>query len=233
MLKLIVFPPAMGLISPSPFSMKAIALMQMSGLEYEFVPGDPRKAPKNKLPVLIEGIRTIPDSSHIQLYLEQDKQVDFDGELNAEQKAVALAFRALCEDHLYWVGVYDRWIMNADHVREEFFGDIPAPMRKIVFNKVQKDIRRNLYGQGMGRHSSDEIYAFGAADIQAITGYLEDKPFFFGDRPTSVDAIIFAFLINNLVPRTTSYPPQCQVGSYPSLVAYCERFVERFDIPQV
>ena len=233
MLKLIVFSPAMGLISPSPFSMKAIALMQMSGLEYEFVPGDPRKAPKNKLPVLIDGQRTIPDSSHIQHYLEREKQVDYDGHLTPEQRAVTLSFRALCEDHLYWVGVFDRWIMNADYVREEFFAAIPAPMRKIVFNKIQKDIRRNLYGQGLGRHTPDEIYAFGAADLKAIADYLGDKPFFFGDRPASLDAILFAFLINNLVPRSSTRPAAFSVKSCPNLVAYCERFIERFDIPQV
>ncbi len=232
MLTLIVFPPAMGLKSPSPFSMKAIALMQMSGLKYKIKAGDPRKAPKKKLPILIDGNKTIPDSTHIQAYLEKELGVDFDSWMNPEQMAIAQSFRCLCEDHLYWVGVYVRWIENADYAKAEFFGKVPPLMRNFVFNMVQKQVRTALFGQGMGRHTSKEIHAFGATDIKAITDFLGEKPFFFGDTPGSIDAVIFATLINNLVPKTP-FPPEGSVRSYPNLVAYCERFNERFDMPGV
>ena len=202
MLSLIVFPPAMGLKSPSPFSMKAIALMQMSGLKYKTKPGDPRKAPKKKLPILIDGSTQVPDSTHIQAYLEQQKSIDFDGNLNSEQLAIAQSFRALCEDRLYWVGVYFRWMENAQYTKQEFFGAVPALMRNFVFNAVQKQVRISLHGQGMGRHTSQEILAFGRADFKAISDYLGDKSYFFGDTPSSIDAVIFAALINNLVPKT-------------------------------
>lgn len=231
MLTLIVFAPAMGLKSPSPFSMKAIALMQMSGLEYKIKVGDPRKAPKKKLPVLIDGDKTIPDSTHIQAYLENEKGVDFDSWMSAEQLAIAQSFRCLCEDHLYWVLVYVRWMENADYTKAEFFGSVPPLMRNFVFNMVQKQVRNSLHGQGMGRHMPEEVHAFGASDIKAIADYLGEKPFFFGDTPGSIDAVIFAALINNQVPKIV-WPQQCSVKSYPNLEAYCARFVDRFDIPQ-
>ena len=232
MLSLIVFPPAMGLKSPSPFSMKAIALMQMSGLKYKTKPGDPRKAPKKKLPVLIDGNKTIPDSAHIQAYLETEKGIEFDTGLSAEQLAIAQSFRALCEDRLYWVGVYIRWIENADYAKQEFFGAVPALMRSFVFNMVQKQVRNSLHGQGMGRHSADDIHAFGAADTKAISDYLGDKDFFFGDTPSSIDAVIFAAITNALVPAIAS-PLKKATSSHPNLVAYHTRFIERFDMPEV
>lgn len=232
MLTLIVFAPAMGLKSPSPFSMKAIALMQMSGLAYEIKTGDPRKAPKKKLPILIDGDITIPDSAHIQAYLENEKGVDFDSWMSAEQLAIAQSFRCLCEEHLYWVLVYVRWIENAEFTREEFFGTVPPLMRKFVFNMVQKQVRNALRGQGMGRHRPEEIYGFGASDITAIADFLGGKPFFFGDTPSSIDAVIFAALVNNLVPKI-AWPSECSVKSHPNLVAYCERFISRFEIPQL
>ncbi|MCF6301707.1 MAG: glutathione S-transferase family protein [Devosiaceae bacterium] len=232
MLTLIVFPSAMGLKSPSPFSMKAIALMQMSGLAYKIKAGDSRKAPKKKLPVLIDGDKTIPDSTHIQAYLESEKGVDFDSWMSLEQLAIAQSFRCLCEDHLYWVGVYVRWVENADFTKSEFFGSLPALMRSFVFNMVQKQVLVSLQGQGMGRHTPDEIHTFGATDIKAISDYLGNKDFFFGDKPGSIDAVIFAALINNLVPKIARLP-EGSVKSHANLVAYCERFIKRFDIPQV
>lgn len=232
MITLLVFPPAMGLKSPSPFSMKAIALMQMSGLDYKIKAGDPRKAPKKKLPVLIDGDRQIPDSSHIQAYLENEKNIDFDGTLNAEQKAIAQSFRSLCEDHLYWVGVYVRWMENAEYSKQAFFGSMPKLMRNFIFNMVQKQVKQSLHGQGMGRHTSKEVHAFGATDIAAIADYLGDKDYFFGDNPTSIDAVIFAALINNIVPKV-AYSPEGSASSYANLVAYCDRFIKRFNIPQV
>lgn len=230
MLSLIVFPPAMGLKSPSPFSMKAIALMQMSGLEYKIKPGDPRKTPKKKLPVLIDGDKQIPDSAHIQAYLENEKGIEFDKDLSIEQLAIAQSFRGLCEDRLYWVGVFIRWVENADYAKQEFFGAVPSLMRGFVFNMVQKQVRASLHGQGMGRHTANEIHAFGIADTKAIADYLGDKDFFFGDAPSSIDAAIFAAITNALVPPMDS-PLKAATSSHTNLVAYHGRFIERFDMP--
>lgn len=230
MLILRVFPPAMGLKSPSPFSMKAIALLQMSGLDYKIEPGDPRKAPKKKLPVLVDGTKEIPDSTHIQAYLKHTHSFDPDAGLSREQVAIGRAFQHMLEDHLYWVGVYVRWIENPDYTKQEFFGAIPKLMRNFIFNMVHKQVRQSLYGQGMGRHTPAQVHAFGAADIKAVADYLGDKDYFFGDTPTSIDATLFASLINNLVPKITM-SEQNSVKSYPTLMVYCDRFIERFDMP--
>lgn len=200
MLTLKVFAPAMGQKSPSPFAMKAIALMQMSGLDYQIKPGDPRKGPKQKLPVLVDGQQEIPDSTHILAHLRKVHGIDLDKGLSAEQLAIGEAFRRMIEEHLYWVLVYSRWIENGDEIREGFFGSVPAIMRKFVFNMIVKKVRANLYGQGMGRHSAAEIYAFGAADLEAISEYLGDKDYFFGDQPTSIDATIFGIIDSIIVP---------------------------------
>ncbi len=45
MITLYTFGPAFGLPDPSPFCLKAMALLKMSGLEHTCTPGDVRKAP--------------------------------------------------------------------------------------------------------------------------------------------------------------------------------------------
>ncbi len=153
MLVLQIFPPALDLKSPSPFSMKAIAMMQMSGLDYELKPSDPRKTPKAKLPVLNDGEKSIPDSTHIFAHLKKAHGFDPDNALSTEQLAIAEAFRRLIEEHLYWVLVHSRWIENGDTIRRVFFAPVPALMRKFVFKMVVKQVKSSLHGQGMGRHT--------------------------------------------------------------------------------
>jgi len=48
----------------------------------------------------------------------------------------------------------------------------------------------------MGRHQTEEIFALGKQDIDALAAYLGHKPYFFGDRPTTLDASAFGLLIN-------------------------------------
>ena len=176
------------------FSLKAEVLLRMAGLEYTLEGARPDKAPKGKLPVLIDGDRIVPDSSHIQAHLETAHHADFDGSLTAAQRAEAMAYRVLLEEHLYFVQLYSLWFDEAELFRDGSFSKIPGLIRKVVFNSLQKSVKRQLHAQGIGRHSRQEIFAFGVADLSALEARLEHTTFFFGDKPTSVDATVYATL---------------------------------------
>ena len=98
-MKLITFAPAFGEIAASPFSTKALCLLEMSGLPYERENSmDPRKAPKAKLPVLEDAGQIIPDSDFIRTHLETKYSVDFDAGLSDAQKGVSRALISMVED---------------------------------------------------------------------------------------------------------------------------------------
>jgi len=190
MLKLITFAPAFGAPSASPFGVKAFCLLKMAGADFEVVAGDPRKAPKGKLPILIDGDRTIPDTEDIRTHLEQTFTVDFDAGLSAEQRATSRAVIRMCDEHLYFALVCDRWLNDANWeiVREAFFGVIPKPVRGFITKKIRQKVWRSMQAQGMGRHSVPEQLVRADKDIQAIVALLGDKPFLFGNTPTAADA---------------------------------------------
>lgn len=223
MMRLFAFAPAMGAISPSPFSVKSLALLEMSGLPYARVNGDPRRAPNGKLPVLEDDGRTIADSHLIQAHLARAHGFDPDAHLSDEDRAVSAAFRALLEDQLYWVLVYSRWIDNPGQTRDAFFAPLPAPLRPVIFGIVRRQVRAALHGQGMGRHDRDRIYRFGAEGVAALAGYLGDRPYFLGERPGTVDTALFGFLENVITPPLAT-PLKEAVCGHPALVAYHERF---------
>jgi glutathione S-transferase len=152
-----------------------------------------------------------------------------DGALSEGERIVAHALRRLFEESLYWVALHTRWIEESIYLetRKQFFADVPPVMRELIAARVRKQIRRDLVGQGMGRHSRDEIYLIGKADLNAVSRWLGDKPFMMGATPTSLDTIAYAFLANILVPPLES-PLKDHGLSLPNLPAYCERMNTRY-----
>ncbi len=225
MLKIFVFGPGFGEISASPFSSKALCLLQMSGQKYQVVhSGDPRKTPKNKLPVLEHNGKTIPDSDQIRDYLENTFGVDFDAGLTPEQRGISRAIIRMTEEHIYFGLMCTRWVdtENWPTTREELFGKIPKLMRNFITGKIRKQVIAIAHGQGMGRHSPEERADRINKDIAAIEVILGDKPFLFGDRPSAADASVVPMLRELLsFPKPTLLKDL--VTKRPSLMAYLER----------
>ena len=229
MITLYTFGPQFGLPDPSPFVMKAEMLLKMSALPYRTDSSGFGKAPKGKLPYIDDGGKRIADSTFIRWHIERNYQVDFDRGLSAEQRAVAWAFEKLAEDNLYWALVDARWT-NEENFQKgpmDFFRKIPAPVRPLVVAMIRRQLRRTLYGHGMGRHAPDEIVALATRGIDAIADYLGQKPFFMGAEPTGVDATIFAFTAGALCPLFNT-PIRTAAERHDNLRRYVGRMTARY-----
>jgi len=88
-------------------------------------------------------------------------------------------------------------------------------------------MRKILYLQGTLRHSDDEIMETARRDWQAILALMGDGPYFFGDQPAGVDAILFGTLATSLLTPVQS-PVRDFLEAQPKLVAYTERMRARF-----
>ena len=226
MLVLLDFPAALGLRSLSPFAYKAEALIALAGRDYikeEVVDFD--ALPHGKVPVLKDGDLVIPDSSLIQRHLERHHGLDIDANLTGVERAMAEAFRRMAEEHLRWSMVQARWIDPAgeEEMIDAAFGGVPQEMRRDVFLGVREHVRQALTMHGLGRHTPEEIYTFGRNDLDAIATFLDDKPFFMGDRPTSIDAILAGLLINMLTSRIDTSLTR-HAWAIPTFADYALRF---------
>lgn len=229
MMELHVYGPAFGQPDPSPFCQKAIILMEMSGLPYGRVRGNLQKAPKRKLPVLVDAGEIIPDSSFIRLHLEQKYRIDFDKGLDAEQRGLAWTVEKMLEDHVYWLLVQERWAnpVNFDRGPRRFFDAVPAPLRPLVVAMVRRQIRRNLDGQGLGRHSDAERLVLAERALVSLAGLLGDKPYLTGPEPCGGDATLGAFMIS-LLCEVFDSPLRTALSGHGNLVAYAGRMRERY-----
>jgi Glutathione S-transferase N-terminal domain/Glutathione S-transferase, C-terminal domain len=231
MITLYTFGPAFGLPDPSPFVTKAETLIRMAGLPYRANTEGFSKAPKRKLPYIDDEGKRIADSTFIRWHIEKKYRFDFDRGLSPEQRATAWAFEKMAEDNLYWALVHARWTSDANFYKgpAQFFRKVPAPLRPVVMALVRRQVRKSLYAQGMGRHSSEEITALATRSIDSIADFLGDKTFFMGPEPVGVDATIFAFLAGTLCP-TFDTPIRTAAERRDNLRHYVARMTARFTI---
>jgi glutathione S-transferase len=229
MITLYTFGPKFGLPAPSPFCMKAMVLLKMAGLEFKTAAADLPKAPKGKGPYMDDDGTMVPDSTFIRFHLEDTRGIDFDKGLNGSERAVAWAFEKMCEDHLYCAIVNERWMdeKNFNAGPRHFFDEVPAMMRPMVIFMVRRQIRRNLKGQGFGRHSEAELTLLATRAIDHIAAFLGNKPYLMGDKPCGADAIVFA-AVSGLLCDIFNCPSRDATLKHKNLVAYRDRLMARY-----
>lgn len=229
-IELYQFVPAWGLPNASSFCLKLETYLRMVNLPFKTVlTNNIRQAPKGKMPYIRDRGEIIADSNLIIDYLQQTYGCNLDDHLSPSELAIALAMRRLIEENLYWVAVYSRWQdpQNWEATKTAFFDDLPPILSQIIPPLARQEIRKNLHGQGIGRHSAAEIYRIGIADAIALSDFLANKPFFMGDRPTTLDASAYGVLANILWTPIES-PLKEKVQTLTNLVRYCDRIKAQF-----
>ena len=232
MITLYTFGANFGLPDASPFVHKAMALLKIAQLPFTtqvVSPKDLGKTPKGKLPYIEDDGEIIADSSFIRWHIEKKYDYDFDKALSGYERGTAWALEKMMEDNLYWILVRTRWLDDGNFAKgpAHFFDALPWPIRNMVRSAVRKKVRSNLYGQGLGRHSPDELLFIANKDIGAVSAILGDKLFLFGDEPCGADATALAFMDGLLCPHFESPVRSC-AESYPNVVAYVERMKKRY-----
>lgn len=221
-----------GLESLSPFCMKAEVYLKLMKLPYERkVGGDPRKAPKQKLPMIEDDGKVVCDSTAIIEHYEKKAKTPLDEGLTDEEWARARMIQRAFEEGLYFVALWSRWADDVGWaVSKSFFDDIPAAVRWAIVPIVRKKVIASAHAQGTGRHSRDEIYEMGKRDIRAFATLLGDSPYVLGDRIRTIDCTAYAFIANILVPDIDT-PMKEYAKTFPQLSAYVERMKEAVSHP--
>ena len=196
MLTLLTYPRHGDVFSLSPFCVKAALLLTYAKQAFKREDlSDPRKMPHRKLPVLRTPAGLVPDSNDIRRYLEA-KGADFDPGLSVREKAHAQALIRLAEDTLYFHVVYDRWANETvwPSIRETYFREIPAIIRRPVTHSIRQSVCTGLAFQGTGRFNQTERSERLEQDLQAVTNLLEGGSFLMGHQITSADFSVAAML---------------------------------------
>jgi glutathione S-transferase len=149
--------------------------------------------------------------------------------LSSEQKAQALLLQRLVEDHLHFATAYLRFSQDFSwrHLQDFWRPHFLPVLGSLILKLMRKGMMKTLRTQGLGEHGVSDIVEFAKDDLTAISDSLGNKSFFLGDQPTSIDAVMYGFLIHQLW-----IPWECPIKEYAlslkNLTAYCERMKQKY-----
>uniref|UniRef100_A0A915DKE8 Uncharacterized protein n=1 Tax=Ditylenchus dipsaci TaxID=166011 RepID=A0A915DKE8_9BILA len=193
--------------SPSPFALKLETWLRINKLSYVNVSNEFTKASsKGQIPFIEVNGRQFADSNHIIDQLCQIYNLGIDRNLTTKERAESRAITILIEKSLFRCLGYSRsrdfsWFATDD-----------------VRNK------ETLHAQGYGRLTVEEMVEVAKKDLTALSTFLGDKPYIFGDKSSTVDATLFGHLCQFLyTPLITDQIKQFIEQSTPNLVTFTNR----------
>jgi len=176
--------------------------LRLAGLNYENVDDKMKlRSKKGQLPIVQLNGEDIAHTDIIKK-LGQRFEKDLDAGLSNDQKNVSYTTISMIENHLWWVLIWwrtkypDTVIKGYRMNMQNALGTrIPNGILSFCykFSFAPKGAKK-VKAQGMGMHKPEEIIEFGQNDIKVLSDMLADKPFFFGDEPTTLDVVAFASL---------------------------------------
>ncbi len=220
---------AWGLPSVSPFGLKLETWLRMADLPYEIREANPLRAPTGKIPYIELNGEHIGDSQLIIERLTRQFEVLLDEGMSPGDRATARLVRRTLEEATYFNLVTDRWLTDDGYamVFKAFTPFFPPLVRNLAIPAVRRTVRNQAYAQGAGRHAPETSVAMAIEDWEAIALVMGDRPYLLGDVPRSVDATVYAFLAQILVPPRESAMKRA-LESKPALAAYHQRMHDRY-----
>jgi glutathione S-transferase len=229
-LRVFVFSPAFGLPTSGPFALKLEMWLRMHDISYERVyENNPQKGPKGKNPwVEIDG-ELMGDTKLIIERLAEERGIDLDAGLTAEQVATGTAVARMLEEHLHQVLEYELFINDNGYAyMEEMFSDeFPWGIGWLIRSAMRRHFKKHLYQRGIARHSAEIVAQMGREDLDAVETLLPEQGYLFGDRPSRFDASIFG-LTAPLVRSPIDAPVMNYASTLPRLSTFCDRVMQTY-----
>lgn len=189
----------------SPFCVKLETYLRLARIPYSVVSTTKGSKATGKLPYIRLNDVEMTDSEFIIEHLVRSPptfvlpagatpDLDLEAKLAPATLAVGVALQRMLDENTYWALVYHRWIDSWPIAKEVFLApNVPRLALALgVGALVQRRVRTNLVGHGMGRHSSDKVLAIALRDLGAVSHVLGDRAYILGDRPSRADAAAFA-----------------------------------------
>lgn len=213
----------------SPFGLKLETWLRIVGVPYERHDAFFHHSPNGHLPFIEHGGERMTETARIIAYVGHVHGVDPDRALDARQRALATLMRASIEESFKFVRVYDAFAIEDNFQRARAYVNalLPEEQRDVVPAAIRKGLLEKLHHQGTALLTTAEVHARGEAIVDALAELLGAGPYFFGEAPTTIDAVAYGFLATQLRGHVIS-PVTRRVAQHERLVAYVARIDDRF-----
>ncbi|XP_078069801.1 failed axon connections homolog isoform X2 [Mustelus asterias] len=211
----------------SPAGSCCISLTRIASNQNYF---DGKLSPQGKMPWIEYNHQKVSGSEFIIDFLQDKLGVNLNKHLDSGERAVSRAITKMMEEHFYWAIVYCQWIDNLHETRKilSVSGPFSGFLKWILCHLTRGIVKREMYGQGIGRFSKEEIYTLMEKDMRSLSVILGDKKYIMGPRPSTVDAAVFGQLAQAMWTLPGTRPERLIRDELVNLAMYCERIKRKF-----
>ncbi|MET0340438.1 MAG: glutathione S-transferase family protein [Polyangiales bacterium] len=201
-------PPYEGWSSYSPFVMLVERALRVAGVSFAHervsFPKIKQINPLGQLPVLRVGEELVRDSTVILHRIEALAPESLTRGLDAGARAEAWLWEEFGDTALYPLVLATRWADERGwaHVRQAFFGSLPAPLRAVIAPIVRRGVMRSLHGRDHLRGGLEALEARVARVLEHLEARAPEAGFWLGAAPSVADLGLFAHLHALRMPAT-------------------------------
>ncbi|CAG5121333.1 unnamed protein product [Candidula unifasciata] len=235
-MKLSVWRGDWGLPSVDPHCLAVLAYCKFSGVPVDVVKtGNPWSSPTGNFPVLSAGKETYCRVSDIFTYLRKENWGS-DFELSRKQTADVVAFSALLEEKLLPALLQLWWVDDktfVDVTRPWYASAVPFPLSLFHPRSKQKKAELRVLLTKGGDHISElekeaKVYKEAKECLNLLSYKLGEKPYMFGQLPSSLDALVFGYLAPLMKAPLPSNPLQTHLAQCSNLMRMCSEILATF-----
>lgn len=202
------------------------AFLKMCGLDFEVVPRNNAEymSPSGRVPFIRCGAFVIAELDPIISFVN-NKGISLSEKLDNTQKADMRAYMSLINTVLANSELYITWCdkTTLQEVTKPRFGSVlPWPLNHIITWQKRGQVVKKLGVLGWGQKTLDEVYQEVDNCCNALSERLENQPYFFGNRPTELDALVFGHLFTILTTPLPNNRFASIVRGYPNLIELCK-----------
>lgn len=208
------------------------AFLKMCGLKFsvEMRPNAEHMSPSGKVPFIRCGKFVIADFEPIAAFVNA-KGIYLSNHLDNMQRADMRAYMSLINNVLMNAELYISWINSTilNEVTIPRFGSVfPWPLKHVLSYRKKREVIKKLAALGWKDKTLDEVYTAVDNCCQALSERLDTQTYFFNNKPTELDALVFGHLFTIL---TTPLPENRLakiVRTYANLVDLCQTIEQQY-----
>lgn len=206
------------------------AYLKMNDLNFDVEPRSNAEymSPSGRVPFIKCGAFVVSELDPIIGFIAT-KGISLTNHLDSTQKADMRAYMSLVNTVLANAELYVCWVDNTtwNEVTKPRYGSVfPWPLNQVLCYQKRNQVIKRLNILGWSQKTLEEVYQEVESCCNALSERLENKEFFFGDRPTELDALVFGHLFTVLTTPLPNNQFASIIRAYPNLVELCKT-VER------